>query len=74
MLVVACIHEPHAHPPSSAANNGLTSREDVRRIIYEASYLVLGLGDVYLVSLPGSAGCAATARSNTGAPHSGPGG
>lgn len=31
-----------------AANNGLASSEDVRRIIFEASYLVLGLGDVYL--------------------------
>ena len=28
--------------------NGLASREEVRRIIYDASYLILGLGDVYL--------------------------
>jgi urea carboxylase len=28
--------------------NGLGSIEDVRRIVFEASYLVLGLGDVYL--------------------------
>ena len=28
--------------------NGLGSREDVQRIIFDASYLVLGLGDVYL--------------------------
>src|SRR5690606_8192493 len=28
--------------------NGLESIEDVRRIVFEASYLVLGLGDVYL--------------------------
>jgi urea carboxylase len=28
--------------------NGLDSIEDVRRILFEASYLVLGLGDVYL--------------------------
>ncbi|WP_144630950.1 urea carboxylase [Bordetella genomosp. 13] len=28
--------------------NGLDSREDVRRIVFEASYLVMGLGDVYL--------------------------
>lgn len=28
--------------------NGLGSAEDVKRIVYEASYLVLGLGDVYL--------------------------
>jgi urea carboxylase len=28
--------------------NGLDSVSDVRRIVYEASYLVLGLGDVYL--------------------------
>ncbi|UFP93665.1 urea carboxylase [Gloeobacter morelensis] len=28
--------------------NGLTSVEDVKRIVFEASYLVLGLGDVYL--------------------------
>jgi urea carboxylase len=28
--------------------NGLDSEEDVRRIVHEASYLVLGLGDVYL--------------------------
>jgi urea carboxylase len=28
--------------------NGLDSVEDVKRIAYEASYLVLGLGDVYL--------------------------
>ncbi len=28
--------------------NGLESVEDVYRIVYEASYLVLGLGDVYL--------------------------
>ncbi len=28
--------------------NGLDSIEDVRRIVYDASYLVLGLGDVYL--------------------------
>lgn len=31
-----------------ANNNGLESKEDVRRIVFEASYLVLGLGDVYL--------------------------
>eukprot|EP01089_Gocevia_fonbrunei_P013335 TRINITY_DN3401_c0_g1_i1.p1 TRINITY_DN3401_c0_g1~~TRINITY_DN3401_c0_g1_i1.p1 ORF type:complete len:176 (+),score=43.93 TRINITY_DN3401_c0_g1_i1:455-982(+) len=29
-------------------NNGLSSTEDVKRIIYEASYMVMGLGDVYL--------------------------
>ncbi len=28
--------------------NGLTSVEEVRRIVFEARYLVLGLGDVYL--------------------------
>jgi urea carboxylase len=28
--------------------NGLDSEEDVRRIVFDASYLVLGLGDVYL--------------------------
>ena len=28
--------------------NGLGSTEDVRRIVFDASYLVLGLGDVYL--------------------------
>lgn len=28
--------------------NGLDSIEDVRRIVFEANYLVLGLGDVYL--------------------------
>jgi urea carboxylase len=28
--------------------NGLDSVEDVRRIVYDAEYLVLGLGDVYL--------------------------
>lgn len=28
--------------------NGLASREDVRRIVFDASYLVMGLGDVYL--------------------------
>ena len=28
--------------------NGLDSVDDVRRIVYDASYLVLGLGDVYL--------------------------
>ncbi|GAA2030107.1 urea carboxylase [Catenulispora yoronensis] len=28
--------------------NGLDSVEDVQRIVYDASYLVLGLGDVYL--------------------------
>jgi urea carboxylase len=28
--------------------NGLDSVEEVRRIVYDASYLVLGLGDVYL--------------------------
>jgi urea carboxylase len=28
--------------------NGLASEEDVRRIVFEANYLVLGLGDVYL--------------------------
>jgi urea carboxylase len=28
--------------------NGLASLEDVHRIVYDASYLVLGLGDVYL--------------------------
>jgi urea carboxylase len=28
--------------------NGLATTEDVRRIVFDASYLVLGLGDVYL--------------------------
>jgi urea carboxylase len=28
--------------------NGLTSSDDVRRIVFEARYLVMGLGDVYL--------------------------
>jgi len=28
--------------------NGLDSAEDVRRIVFDASYLVMGLGDVYL--------------------------
>jgi urea carboxylase len=28
--------------------NGLDSTEDVRRIVFDASYMVLGLGDVYL--------------------------
>jgi urea carboxylase len=28
--------------------NGLDSEEEVRRIVYDASYLVMGLGDVYL--------------------------
>jgi urea carboxylase len=28
--------------------NGLASQEDVRRIVFDARYLVLGLGDVYL--------------------------
>ena len=28
--------------------NGLASEDEVRRIVFEASYLVLGLGDVYL--------------------------
>lgn len=28
--------------------NGLASQDDVRRIVYSASYLVMGLGDVYL--------------------------
>ena len=28
--------------------NGLDSEEDVKRIVYDASYLVMGLGDVYL--------------------------
>ncbi len=28
--------------------NGLDSRDDVHRIVFEASYLVMGLGDVYL--------------------------
>ncbi|KGD94131.1 urea carboxylase [Achromobacter sp. RTa] len=28
--------------------NGLAGREDVRRIVFDASYLVMGLGDVYL--------------------------
>jgi len=28
--------------------NGLPSRDDVQRIVFETSYLVLGLGDVYL--------------------------
>jgi urea carboxylase len=28
--------------------NGLRSEDDVRRIVFDASYLVLGLGDVYL--------------------------
>jgi len=31
-----------------ANNNGLPGKEDVRRIVFEASYLVVGLGDVYL--------------------------
>ncbi|MDB4973336.1 MAG: urea carboxylase [Myxococcaceae bacterium] len=28
--------------------NGLSSEEDVKRIVFDASYLVMGLGDVYL--------------------------
>ena len=28
--------------------NGLDSRDDVRKIVFDASYLILGLGDVYL--------------------------
>ncbi|HEY2734131.1 MAG TPA: 5-oxoprolinase/urea amidolyase family protein, partial [Polyangiales bacterium] len=28
--------------------NGLQARDDVRRIVFDASYMVLGLGDVYL--------------------------
>src|SRR4051794_16943812 len=28
--------------------NGLASAEDVRRIVFDARYLVMGLGDVYL--------------------------
>ena len=28
--------------------NGLAGRDEVRRIVFEASYLILGLGDVYL--------------------------
>ncbi|SOE47511.1 urea carboxylase [Orrella dioscoreae] len=28
--------------------NGLESREDVERVVFDASYLVMGLGDVYL--------------------------
>ena len=28
--------------------NGLDSVEDVQRIVFDASYMVLGLGDVYL--------------------------
>lgn len=28
--------------------NGLSSREEVKRIVFDASYLVMGLGDVYL--------------------------
>ncbi|MFG3756750.1 carboxyltransferase domain-containing protein, partial [Klebsiella pneumoniae] len=28
--------------------NGLDSEDEVRRIVFDASYLVLGLGDVYL--------------------------
>ncbi|OZI71209.1 urea carboxylase [Bordetella genomosp. 12] len=28
--------------------NGLPSREDVERIVFDASYLIMGLGDVYL--------------------------
>jgi urea carboxylase len=28
--------------------NGLQSRDDVKKIIFDASYLILGLGDVYL--------------------------
>lgn len=31
--------------------NGLDSVEDVKRVVYDASYLVLGLGDVYLVCM-----------------------
>ncbi len=33
---------------SSGASTGSTSREDVRDIVFGASYLVMGLGDVYL--------------------------
>ena len=33
---------------SSAASTASTSIEDVQRIVFDASYLVLGLGDVYL--------------------------
>ncbi len=33
---------------SSAASTGSTAIEDVKRIVFDASYLVLGLGDVYL--------------------------
>ncbi|CAM5282488.1 hypothetical protein [Rhodanobacter lindaniclasticus] len=28
--------------------NGLDSREDVRKAVFDASYMVMGLGDVYL--------------------------
>ncbi|MBD4600049.1 carboxyltransferase domain-containing protein, partial [Xanthomonas citri pv. citri] len=28
--------------------NGLSRREDVRTTVFEASYMVMGLGDVYL--------------------------
>jgi urea carboxylase len=31
-----------------ANNNGLSSKEEVREACFSASYLVLGLGDVYL--------------------------
>ena len=33
---------------SSGASTGSTRVDDVKRIVYDASYLVLGLGDVYL--------------------------
>ena len=33
---------------NSSRVNGLQSIEEVRNIVFEASYLVLGLGDVYL--------------------------
>ena len=31
--------------------NGLASRDDVRDIVFDASYLIMGLGDVYLAHL-----------------------
>ena len=44
--------------------NGLASRAQVEKIVYEASYMVLGLGDVYLgapVATPSGAGAAPVA-------------
>lgn len=34
--------------------NGLASREDVRRIVFDANYLIMGLGDVYLGAVRGA--------------------